>query len=86
MMVNPIIKEYPKCRDGIAAAIVSGFENWTRYWNALTILIAESILSPDASCALSTVNGVNKSIASSQNTDTAGNILVAQQTRRHTRP
>ena len=60
-IVRPISREYPKCRDGIAATTVSlsagdGIEE-------LAILIAESVLSPDTACTLLTVDSIDEAVA-----------------------
>lgn len=52
----------------------------------LTILITESILSPDATSTIDAMHSIDKAVATSYLSVGAFHILVTEEARRHTRP
>lgn len=87
MMVKPIMSEYPKCKDGIAAGQSQTWSfHWSMRWDALTILIAKAVFSPHTSRSVDSMNSVNKPIAAGQLSLRAFHGRVTEQSGRHTRP
>lgn len=87
IMVRPIISEYPKCKDGIAAgqSQTRSFR-WSMRWDALTILIAKAIFGPHTSRSVDSMNSVNKPVAAGQFSFRPFHGRVTEQSRWHTRP
>lgn len=75
MIVNPIMSEYPKCKDGIAA-VVQMSNNEKEAQELLTILVAEPILSPYAASAIDPMHGVYEGEAASQHPFRSFHTLV----------
>ena len=87
MIVSPIMREYPKCNDGMAAwQIISILRSTKQELYHHTVLITKLVLCPDASCSIGSMHGIDKAIAASQFSIGALHTLVTQQSRRHTRP
>jgi len=85
IMVKPMSREYPKCREGMAA---KGNQHVLKriHVSELTVLIAELILRPNASLAALAMHSIHESIAFRHLRIITIIIRVAQESRGHTRP
>jgi hypothetical protein len=87
MMVRPIMSEYPKCKEGIAAVRVRrGTSSGDILQDALAILVAEAVFSPHTSRSVGTMDSVDEPIAASQLSLWAFHSRVTEKSRRHAWP
>lgn len=77
MIVKPIIREYPKCREGMAAEKKLAGKG-TSGRRRLTVLVTESVFCPNAPCTIGSMHRVYKAIAASEFPIWPFDALVAQ--------